>query len=167
MARRIVPQLAGVVAALSVAALVFPQTGQSQTSPGTVPVPKPGVEKAAPAGSKATAKKTEPIQSTKRFAEHSGLARTSAVVGTSVKDAWDKDAGKIEDLLMDSRGQIVYAVVSFGGLMGIGDKLFAVPWNAVVYDRDAKIAHLDVTKDTLERAPSFPKDKYPDTSDRE
>jgi hypothetical protein len=72
------------------------------------------VEKAAPAGmtpapSKATTKKTEPIQSTKGFAEHSGLARTSAVVGTSVKDASDKDAGKIEDLLMDSRGQIVYA----------------------------------------------------------
>jgi hypothetical protein len=172
MTPRIVAQLTGVVATLSVAALAFAQTSQSQTSPGTVPVPKPGVEKAAPAGttpaaSKATAKKTEPIQSTKRFAEHSGLARTSAVVGTSVKDASDKDAGKIEDLLMDSRGQIVYAVVSFGGLMGIGDKLFAIPWNAVVYDRETKIAHLDVTKDTLERAPSFSKDKYPDTNDRE
>jgi hypothetical protein len=167
MMRRILAQLAGVVATLSVAAVVFAQTSQSQTSPGTVPVPKPGVEKAAPAGSKATAKKTEPIQSTTRFAEHSGLARTSAVVGTSVKDASDKEAGKIEDLLMDARGQIVYAVVSFGGLMGIGDKLFAVPWNAVVYDPEAKIAHLDVKKDTLGRAPSFPKDKYPDTSDRE
>jgi hypothetical protein len=44
MTRRIVPQLTGVVAALSVAALVFAQTGQSQTSPGTVPVPKPGVD---------------------------------------------------------------------------------------------------------------------------
>jgi hypothetical protein len=86
MMRGIVAQLAGVVAILSVAALVFAQTSQSQTSPGTVPVPKPEVEKAAPgsttlAPSEATAKKTEPIQSTKRFAEHSGLARTSAVVG--------------------------------------------------------------------------------------
>lgn len=172
MTRSIVVQLTGVVATLSLAALAFAQTSQSQTSPGTVPVPKPGVEKAAPAStppspSKATAKKIEPVQSTKRFAEHSGLARTSAVVGTTVKDASDKDAGKIEDLLMDSRGQVAYAVVSFGGLMGIGDKLFAVPWNAVVYDRETKIAHLDVKKDTLDRAPSFPKDKYPDTSDRE
>jgi PRC-barrel domain len=83
-----------------------------------------------------------PSPSTKRFAEHTGLARTSTVVGTSIKEAADKDAGEIEDLLMDSRGQIVYAVVSFGGIMGIGDKLFAVPWNAIVYDRENKIAHL-------------------------
>jgi hypothetical protein len=67
--RGVAVQLTGVVATLGVAALSFAQTSHSQTSPGTMPVPKPGVEKAAPAGttpvpSKATAKKTEPIQST-------------------------------------------------------------------------------------------------------
>lgn len=88
-------------------------------------------------------------------------------MGSSVKDASGKEAGKIEDLLIDSRGQIAYAVVSFGGLMGIGDKLFAIPWNAVMVDRDNKTVYLDVTKETLERAPSFPKDRWPDANDRE
>lgn len=156
MKQRFIAQLTGVVAALSVAGLAFAQTGQPQTAPGTVPVP-----------SKAAAKKAEPIQSTKRFAEHTGLARTSGVVGMSVKDASDKEAGKIEDLLADSRGLIVYAVVSFGGLMGIGDKLYAVPWNAIVIDRESKTAYLDVTKETLERAPGFAKDKWPASTDRE
>jgi hypothetical protein len=164
---------------LGVASLAFAQSAQPQTAPGTVPVPKPGSEAPKP-GSDKTApgtaaqtpakpavKKTEPIESTKRFAEHTGLARTSAVVGMAVKDVAGKDAGKIEDLLADSRGQIVYAVVSFGGLLGVGDKLYAVPWKAVVVDRENKTAHLDVTKETLERAPSFTKDRWPDASDRE
>jgi len=172
MTQRIVTHLTAVVAALGVAGLAFAQSTQPQTAPGTVPVPKPGVEKPAAGGSalapsKATPKRVEPIQSIKRFAEHTGLTRTSAIVGISVKDASDKEAGKIEDLLMDSRGQVVYAVVSFGGIMGIGDKLFAVPWSAVVVDRENKTAYLDVTKERLERAPSFPKDKWPDSNDRE
>ena len=169
MKQLLVPPFTVVVAVLSLVGLGFAQSGQPQTAPGTTPVPKPGVEKpAVQAPSKAPVKKAEPIQNTKRFAEHTGLTRTAQVVGTAVKDASGKDAGKIEELLMDSRGQIAYAVVSFGGLMGIGDKLFAVPWNAVMVDRENKTAYLDVTKETLERAPSFPKDKWPDaTTDRE
>ena len=88
-------------------------------------------------------------------------------MGLSVKDVADKDAGKIEDLMMDARGHVAYAIVSFGGLLGMGDKLYAVPWNAMVIDREHKMAYLDVSKETLERAPSFTKDKWPDPSDRE
>jgi hypothetical protein len=61
----------------------------------------------------------------------------------------------------------VYAVVSFGGVPGMGEKLYAVPWNALMIDREQKTAYLDVSKTTLEGAPSFSKDGWPAPSDRE
>jgi BON domain-containing protein/PRC-barrel domain protein len=127
--------------------------------------PKPASPKLAASGQ--PAKAVEPINDTKRFAEYSGLHRASSVMGSSVKDLAGKDAGKIEDLLLDHRGHVGYAVVSFGGFMGIGDKLFAVPWDAVIIDREKRIAFVDVKKETLERSPSFTADKYPPPSDRE
>jgi hypothetical protein len=179
---RVSKQIVSIVAGLSLAGLASAQTSQTQTAPGTVPVPKassqPGLNSpasgttAAPAKptaatAKPVAKKPESISSTKQFSEHTGLARTSEIVGLSVKDVADKDAGKIEDLMMDARGHVAYAIVSFGGLLGMGDKLYAVPWDAMVVDREHKTAYLDVSKETLERAPSFTKDKWPEPSDRE
>ena len=110
--------------------------------------------------------KTGEIKDTKRFAENSGLSRVSAVIGSAVKDLSDKDAGKIEDLLVDHKGHVAFAVVSFGGFLGIGDKLFAVPWDAVIVDSEKRTVYLDVKKEALERAPSFTADKYPDRNDR-
>jgi hypothetical protein len=177
--QRISKQFVTIIAGLSVAGLAWAQGTQSQTSPGTVPVPKaspqPGLGTstpsnaalAKPAATKPVSKKPETISSTKQFSEHTGLARASEVIGLSVKDVADKDAGKIEDLMMDARGHIAYAVVSFGGLLGVGDTLYAVPWDAVGVDRERKTAYLDVSKETLERAPSFTKDKWPESSDRD
>jgi hypothetical protein len=96
-----------------------------------------------------------------------GLYRSSSVVGSSVKDLTGQDAGKIEDLLVDHKGRVAYAVVSFGGFLGVGDKLFAVPWDAVVLDRENRVVQIDVTKEALSRTPSFSSDKYPDPNDRE
>lgn len=112
-------------------------------------------------------KSAEPIKDTKRFAEHTGLFRSSMVVGSGVKDLAGKDAGKIEDLLLEHDGDVAYAIVSFGGLLGVGDKLFAVPWNAVILDSEGRTVHIDVKKETLERSPSFSRDKWPDANDRE
>jgi BON domain/PRC-barrel domain len=177
--QRISKQFVSIIAGLSVAGLAWAQGTQTQTSPGTVPVPKASPEPgpststpssaapAKPAAMKPISKKPETISSTKQFAEHTGLARASEVIGLSVKDVADKDAGKIEDLMMDARGHVAYAVVSFGGILGMGDKLYAVPWDAVLVDREHKTAYLDVSKETLERAPSFTKDKWPEPSDRD
>jgi hypothetical protein len=123
--------------------------------------PKPAKPVNAP-----TAKTPEPIKDTKRFAEHTGLFRSSTVIGSSVKDLNGKDAGKIEDLLLESDGDVEYAIVSFGGFLGVGDTLYAVPWDAVIVDRENRTVLLDVKKETLERAPSFPRDKWPDPNDR-
>jgi hypothetical protein len=147
------------VTAISVAGLLVAADANAQSTA------KPPAAKTTAATQ--PAKNAEPIKDTKKFAEHTGLYRSSSVVGSSVKDLAGKDAGKVEDLLLDHNGHVGYAVVSFGGFLGVGDKLFAVPWDAVVFDRDKRIAYIDVKKETLERSPSFTSDKYPDPNDRE
>jgi len=122
----------------------------------------PQVAAATPASRNAA-----PITDTKRFAANTGLFRTISVVGSGVKDVTGKDAGRIEDLLVDHRGHIGYAVVSFGGFLGIGDKLFAVPWSAVIVDGANHLVYIDVKKETLDRSPSFASDKWPDANDRD
>jgi len=112
-------------------------------------------------------KNAAPITDTKRFAANTGLFRTTSVVGSGVKDVTGKDAGKLEDLLVDHRGHVGYAVVSFGGSLGIGDKLFAVPWSAVIVDGANHLVYIDVKKETLDRSPSFASDKWPDANDRD
>ena len=108
---------------------------QRKATPSRSPSRHPKVATGQPA------KNAEQITDTKRFAEHTGLYRASSVVGSGVKDLANKDAGKIEDLLLDHRGHVGYAVVSFGGFMGIGDKLFAVPWDAVIVDREKRTVY--------------------------
>jgi hypothetical protein len=143
-----------IVTALSLASLVgFGASAQSPTKPA-----KPASGSAAKSGE---------IKDTKRFAEHTGLVRASTVVGSGVKDVAGKDAGKIEDLLLEHDGDVEYAVVSFGGFLGVGDKLYAVPWDAVIVDHADRTVRIDVKKETLERSPSFTRDKWPDPNDRE
>ena len=77
-----------------------------------------------------------------------------------------EDLGKINDLMIDLQsGRIAYAVLSFGGVLGIGDKLFALPWNALRVDEDEKELILDIDKRRLETAPGFDKDHWPDMAD--
>jgi hypothetical protein len=64
-------------------------------------------------------------------------------------------------------GRISYAVLSFGGLLGMGDKLFAVPWQALELDTTNKRFILDVSKERLENAPGFDKDRWPDMASSE
>jgi len=62
-------------------------------------------------------------------------------------------------------GKVAYAVLSFGGVFRIGNKLFAVPWSALKVDEDEQCFILDVDKKTLENAPGFDKDNWPDMAD--
>lgn len=91
----------------------------------------------------------------------------SSINGTSVKNGEGENLGDIEDLMIDlSEGRVAYAVVSFGGFLGMGDKLFAVPFSALRCDCENKVFVLDVPKEKLENAPGFDKDNWPDTADR-
>ena len=77
-----------------------------------------------------------------------------------------KTSEKIEDLVLDAgAGRIAYAVLSFGGFLGMGDKYFAIPWNALHFDLSEKRAVLNVDKKLLENAPGFDKDNWPNMAD--
>ncbi len=69
--------------------------------------------------------------------------------------------------MLDMRtGRVSYAVLSFGGFLGMGEKLFAVPWNALTLDTANKRFVLNVEKASLENAPGFDKDQWPDMADQ-
>lgn len=87
--------------------------------------------------------------------------------GDKVRNLAGEDLGKIEDIMLDvGASRIAYAVLSFGGFLGMGDKFFAIPWEALSLDAENKCFLLDVPKAQLENAPGFDKDNWPDMADR-
>ena len=88
----------------------------------------------------------------------------STMVGDKVRNLEGEDLGKIEEIMIDvEHGRVAYAVLSFGGFLGIGNKLFAVPWSALTLDAENKAFVLEMDKEMLEEAPGFDKDDWPDT----
>jgi len=93
------------------------------------------------------------------------VSRASKIIGASVKSPAGEGLGDIKELVLDPEsGQVVYAVVSYGGVMGMGDKLFAIPWKALKWLRDKEYYTLDVDKATLSKAPGFDKNHWPESS---
>jgi sporulation protein YlmC with PRC-barrel domain len=94
------------------------------------------------------------------------VLKTGNLTGNHVRNAAGEDLGKIEDIMLDvPTGRIAYAVLSFGGFLGIGSKLFAVPWEALRLDRRNDEFVLDVDRQRLENAPGFDKDNWPDMAE--
>ena len=90
----------------------------------------------------------------------------STLAGDSVRNSAGEDLGKVDELMIDiPSGRVAYAVLSFGGVLRMGNKLFAVPWEALSVDEDEKCFILDVDKQTLESAPGFDKSNWPDMAD--
>lgn len=105
-------------------------------------------------------KKTDPDKSFRRVLAASTLA------GDSVRNSAGEDLGKIDQIMIDIQsGRIAYAVLSFGGILGMGNKLFAVPWSALKVDEDEKRFVLNADKKMLENAPGFDKSHWPDMAD--
>ena len=90
----------------------------------------------------------------------------TTIIGDKVRNPAGETLGKIEDLMIDVRtGNVAYAVLSHGGVLGIGDKLFAVPWRSMTIDFDSHEVLVNVSKEALDAAPGFDKDNWPDFSD--
>jgi sporulation protein YlmC with PRC-barrel domain len=86
--------------------------------------------------------------------------------GESVRNSAGDDLGTIDEIMIHiPSGRVAYAVLSFGGILGLGSKLFAVPWNALTVDEDKKSFILEMNKQTLESAPGFDKNNWPDMTD--
>ena len=100
-------------------------------------------------------------------AAFSGLAvKTSNIIGTKVVNRQNEDLGKVEEVVIDVfNGRIGYLVLSFGGFLGMGEKLYAVPWKALHYNKDLHVYVLNLTQDQIERAPGFEKETWPEFTD--
>jgi len=91
----------------------------------------------------------------------------TTLIGDNVRNLQGEDLGNLEEIMLDlDSGQIAYAVLSFGGFLGLGDKYFAIPWQALSVDSDNKELVLDVPKEKLMNAPGFDKDDWPSTLNR-
>jgi sporulation protein YlmC with PRC-barrel domain len=105
-----------------------------------------------------------------KAAYHSGpsprLMGANTLIGNDVYNHENEDIGDIKEIMLDvSTGNIEYAVLSFGSFLGMGEKLFAVPWTALKLDTENKRFLLDVDKDRLKNAPGFDKDSWPNFAD--
>jgi hypothetical protein len=94
------------------------------------------------------------------------IVKSSDVIGRKVITTEDEDLGKIEDVVMEKvSGKAVYAVLSSGGFLGIGGKLYALTWSTLDYDKSEEAFRLMIDKNKIKSAPSFDKNKWPDFAD--
>jgi sporulation protein YlmC with PRC-barrel domain len=98
--------------------------------------------------------------------DHHNVVKASEVIDVEVYNNADEKLGEIEEIILDKKtGQAYYAVLSFGGFLGLGEKLFTVPWSALDYQPSKEGFVLDVSKERLKEAPGFDKDHWPDMED--
>jgi sporulation protein YlmC with PRC-barrel domain len=85
---------------------------------------------------------------------HTTAIRAKKVLGTNVKDTSGKKIGEIEDVVLDKQSNsILFAVVGFGGFLGMAEKYHPVPWSALEYDEDQGAYVVNYTKEQLQAAP--------------
>jgi len=107
-------------------------------------------------------KKTDPDKRYRR------VLAASTLDGDKVRNSAGESLGTVDDIMIDiPSGRVAYVVLSFGGILGLGNKLFAVPWDVLRVDEDEKCFILNIDKRTLETAPGFDKDNWPDMADSE
>jgi len=96
----------------------------------------------------------------------SNLWLAGKVLGDRVRNGAGENLGKIEELVIDpATGNILYAVLSFGGFLGMGNKLFAIPWTSLSLSTNRDFLLLDIDKEVLQRAPGFDSQHWPDIAD--
>ena len=86
---------------------------------------------------------------------HTSAIRVSKVLGTDVQDPSGRKIGEVEDVILDKgSNRIMFAVLSFGGFMGMGEKYHPVPWGSLDYDDGRNSYVVSYTKEQLQAAPS-------------
>ena len=96
----------------------------------------------------------------------STLLSSDSLIGNEVKNFQGEQLGEIKDFMIDStNGKVEYAVLDFGGFMNIGNKLFAVPMQAMQLDTKEECYKLNQPKERLESAEGFDKDNWPNMAD--
>ncbi len=111
------------------------------------------------------------VNDTATYRDHVGpgpeIMAAATLTGNDVVNAAGEDLGEIEHIMLDvPRGRIAYAVLSFGGFLGMGEKLFAIPWNALKLDVTNKCFILNASVEQLQSAPGFDKGQWPSMADQ-
>jgi sporulation protein YlmC with PRC-barrel domain len=92
--------------------------------------------------------------------------RGSKIIGAHLRDSRDRKLGVIKDIVIGSdRGEIAYAVVSFGGVAAPAHRYHAIPWKALRASDDGKYYVLNADEETVRKAPGFDPRSWPDTTD--
>lgn len=100
--------------------------------------------------------------------EYPHVLSVTTLLGSKVLNPAGEQLGILKELVIDlEEGHIAYAVLSFGGFMGMGDKLFAIPWEALAINPKDQTFILDVEKEVLKDAPGFDKDHWPNNAQYE
>ncbi|OGR19889.1 MAG: hypothetical protein A2X81_02255 [Desulfobacterales bacterium GWB2_56_26] len=96
-----------------------------------------------------------------------GIVRASKIIGETVVNRQSENVGKIHEVVIDAKkNRVAYVVLSFGGFLGMGNKLFAMPWDAFAFSVTENKLILNIDKEKLESAPGFEEsDNWPDFSD--
>jgi sporulation protein YlmC with PRC-barrel domain len=98
--------------------------------------------------------------------ERSNVWLATALVNARVRNSAGENLGKIEDVAIDPEtGTVAYAILSFGGVMGMGRKLFPIPWSSLSISPSRDYVLFDVDKDSLQNAPAFDREARPDMAD--
>lgn len=94
------------------------------------------------------------------------IVKASDVIGVKVKNSLDENLGEIYEIVIDKlSGKVRYLVLEFGGILGVGNKYFAIPWGKFTYDPHEGCFNTPLNKESLKDAPGFDKDNWPDFSD--
>lgn len=150
------PRRAAVAVALACGVMTAGAPAQPQTDRNAQPP--------APADQRPEAATTPQAQSPR--AEQPDM-RVSQLLGADVRNAQGENLGEIEELMLDMESQQVrYLVLSFGGVIGLGDTLFAYPITSFGADRDRQALVLNVPRERLADSPGFDRDRYPALTDR-
>jgi len=95
--------------------------------------------------------------------ETSNLISARKVNGTSVYNSNGDHLGTIHDIMIDKRrGTVAYAVMSFGGFLGIGEKYHPLPWGLLTYDEDKDGYNIDLSNDQLRNGPTYTESELDD-----
>jgi hypothetical protein len=108
------------------------------------------------------------VQPTSDSKETSRLISSEKVAGSKVENPRADGLGTIDEIMIDkSSGKVAYAVLKYGSFLGMGGKLFALPWDLLKYDTSRNAYIIDLPEERLKNAPSFDENDWPDFADRD
>ena len=106
------------------------------------------------------------VRETSDLRETSRLISSEKVEGTAVVNPQGDDLGHINEIMIDKvSGQVAYAVLKYGSFLGMGGKLFALPWDQLTYDTRYAAYVVGISPDRLKAAPSFDENARPNFDD--